>query len=57
MPVFNVFLKMHQRLTHPMANLETFGDYIFGSLVGKIKFKLLFHGPLAERKDILVKNQ
>ncbi len=29
-----------------MANLYTFGDYIFDR---KDKFKLFFHGPLAEK--------
>ena len=33
--------------TQPMANLtKLLGDYIY--LAGRIKFELLFHGPLAE---------
>ena len=38
-------LLSESNLTWPMAKLSTFWDYI----LGKIKFKLLFQGPLAKR--------
>ena len=44
-----------QKVTQPMANrLKLLGITYF---IGKIKFKLLFHGPLAEEKVKMQKSQ